>query len=118
MGARSKSCAFRRQAHEASRLQAFRASVYGIDHSESKNKTFRKQTANLLQHMSRIDAGQNLWTSSQKETKKTGDSGARKVQKRRMYQRAEFECINSFQSKGKFCPHYSNSCKMFNFEAS
>jgi hypothetical protein len=40
------------------------------------------------------------------------------MQKKRMNQRAEFECINVFQSKGKFCPHYSSFGKTLKREAS
>ena len=40
------------------------------------------------------------------------------MQKKRMNQRAEFECINMFQSKGKFCPHYSSFGKTLKREAS
>ena len=40
------------------------------------------------------------------------------MQQKRMNQRAEFECINMFQSKGKFCPHYSSFGKTLKREAS
>ena len=71
-----------------------------------KNKFIQEGLFELAEHVNHRLA--NTVDIKSKVEKYGRKQWGKRSAKKRMDQRAEFECINSFQSKGKFCPHYSS----------